>query len=56
MGFTFPENVVLLGLILVCSPFAPDRIDARAALLDLPLVHCAADRLKRTTRVDRGPG
>jgi len=45
MGFTFPENIVLVGLFLVCSPWTPDRIGVRDALLDLPLVHFTARRL-----------
>lgn len=36
MGFTFVQNVALLGLLLVCSPLAPDRADLRSSLGDLP--------------------
>jgi hypothetical protein len=42
MGFTFPENIVLVGLFLVCSPFAPEHVDVRATVLDLPVVHVLA--------------
>jgi hypothetical protein len=45
MGFTFPENIVLVGLFLVFSPWTPDRIGVRDALLDLPLVHFTSRRL-----------
>jgi hypothetical protein len=45
MGFTFPENIVLVALFLVCSPWTPDRIGIRDALLDVPLVHFTARRL-----------
>ena len=63
MGFTFPQNIVLVGLLLVCSPFAPDRIDFKAAFLDLPVVHFIARRLTALhrqgdvdlTRVERTP-
>lgn len=50
MGFTFPENVVLVGLLLVCSPFAPEGIDLKAAFLDLPLVHFASRRVEAVRR------
>jgi hypothetical protein len=36
MGFTFLPNVLLVGLLLVCSPFAPADAPLREALLDLP--------------------
>ena len=39
MGFTFPENIVLVGLFLVCSPFSPERFAFRDTLLDLPVLH-----------------
>jgi hypothetical protein len=42
MGFTFAGNIVLLGLFFICSPFAPERVDIRATLLDLPVVHVLA--------------
>lgn len=45
MGFTFPENIVLVGLLLVCSPFAPETIDVKATFLDLPLVRFASRRV-----------
>jgi hypothetical protein len=46
MGFTFPANIVLVGLLLVCSPFAPDTISVKDTVLDLPLLHFAARRLQ----------
>lgn len=47
MGILFPGNVVLLGLLLLCSPFAPDDVDVRATLLDLPGVRLVARLLAR---------
>ncbi len=46
MGFTFPENIVLVGLLLVCSPFAPDRVRVKDAFFDLPVVHFAYRRAR----------
>jgi hypothetical protein len=51
MGFTFRHNVLLVALLFVCSPFAPERISVRDALLDLPGVHVVAKRLR--TRPNR---
>lgn len=45
MGFTFGPNIVLVGLLLVCSPFTPDHIDVKAAVLDLPILHFASRRV-----------
>lgn len=39
MGFTFLQNLALLGLLFVCSPFAPDDVDLRGIVTDLPGVH-----------------
>ena len=50
MGFTFPKNMVVFALFLVCSPFAPDRIDFKAAFLDLPIVHFVAGRVRALRR------
>jgi hypothetical protein len=44
MGFTFRANVILLGLLLVCSPGAPERVSVRDAVLDLPGVRFLARR------------
>ncbi len=52
MGFTFSPNIVLVGLLLVCSPFAPERIDVRATLLDLPVVHVLARGFASLRRAD----
>lgn len=41
MGFTFSQNLVLLGLLFLCSPFAPDDVDVRRVLTDLPGIHLA---------------
>lgn len=46
MGFTFIQNLALLGLLLLCSPFAPDRVDPVEAVRDLPGVF-VLDRLRR---------
>ena len=50
MGFTFPQNIVVFGLFLVCSPFAPDRIDLKDALLDLPGLHFVVGRVRAFRR------
>ncbi len=46
MGFTFPENIVLIGLLLICSPFAPDHASAGEVVFDLPVVHLLARRFR----------
>ena len=51
MGFTFFENIVLVGLLLVCSPFAPEHVDVRATVLDLPVVHGLVSGLRMLRRV-----
>jgi hypothetical protein len=50
MGFTFYPNVLLVGLLFVCSPWAPERIAVRDAFLDLPGVHLIARRLRPPRR------
>jgi hypothetical protein len=47
MGFTFRPNVLLLGLLFVCSPSAPERVTVREAVRDLPGVHAVARRVAR---------
>jgi hypothetical protein len=42
MGFTFTEDIVLLGLFLLCSPFVPDHVGVKDAFLDLPVIHFTA--------------
>jgi len=54
LGFTFTQNIVLVTLILVCSPLAPEHIDFKEALLDLPGVHFVARRVAGT-RAKRPP-
>jgi hypothetical protein len=46
LGFTFTNNVLLVILILVCSPLAADRVRLNEALLDVPGVHFIARRLR----------
>lgn len=41
MGFTFVANIVLLGLLLVCSPWAPDEVRVREVVADVPFVRLA---------------
>lgn len=51
MGFTFVQNVALLGLLFLASPWAPEDNDVRSVVLDLPgirLVH----RLLQRRRVE----
>ncbi|MEZ5182293.1 MAG: hypothetical protein R2702_10530 [Acidimicrobiales bacterium] len=50
MGILFPANIVLVGLLLVCSPVAPERVDWRATVLDLPGVHLAAGQVRAARR------
>ena len=47
MGFTFRANVLLLGLLFVCSPTAPSPVRVRDAALDLPGVHLVAGIVRR---------
>ena len=47
MGFTFIQNLALLGLFFVCSPFAPDRVDPKEAVLDVPGVFLLARARRR---------
>lgn len=42
MGFTFDQNVLLVGLLFVCSPVAPERVSVKETVLDLPGVHVIA--------------
>jgi hypothetical protein len=56
MGFTFPPNILVLALFFVCSPFAPDEVGARDAVLDLPGVHAARRALRRARDRPRGGG
>jgi hypothetical protein len=39
MGVWFPSNFILLGLFLSFSPFAPENVPVKDAILDLPGVH-----------------
>jgi hypothetical protein len=50
MGFTFRANVLLLGLLFVCSPAAPSPVRVRDAALDLPGVHLVARAVERRRR------
>jgi hypothetical protein len=54
MGFTFPQNIALVGLLLVATPFAPDHIRFKDAFLDLPWIHLAS-RHTPLRGVRRGP-
>lgn len=45
MGFTFIENIALLSLLFMCSPWAPERAPIKEIVLDLPGVHFVAKRL-----------
>ena len=45
MGFTFIENIALLALLFMCSPWAPERASIREVFLDLPGVHFVTKRL-----------
>jgi hypothetical protein len=51
MDIGFQQNVLLLGMFIVCSPFAPDRLTARDMVLDLPIVRfCARGLLPLVSR------
>lgn len=54
MDFTFVPNIALLGLVFVCSPAAPERIDVRATLLDLPVVRITHRAITRWRGRSRG--
>jgi hypothetical protein len=57
MGFTFAPNIVLVGLLLVCSPFAPDRVKVKETVLDLPILYFISRRVAdvRRRRVRQPP-
>lgn len=55
MGILFPANLVLIGLLLLCSPLAPDALDLRAAARDLPGVHLISRQVARR-RTSAAPG
>jgi hypothetical protein len=46
MGFTFLPNILLVGLLFVCSPFAPSDVSLREALRDLPGVFFVSRRVR----------
>jgi len=50
MGFSFPENVALLGLLFVCSPFTPEKVSVKEAVCDLPGVHFVVRQHERARR------
>lgn len=50
MGFTFMPNVFLLGLLLVCSPWAPDHVRLGEVVADLPVVRLALRTWHRVGR------
>lgn len=47
MGFTFNQNIVLLGLLFILSPFQPERFEWRQVILDLPGIHFFARQFER---------
>jgi hypothetical protein len=47
LGFTFTQNIVLVSLLLIFSPFTPDGVTMRDALLDLPIVHLVVGVARR---------
>ncbi len=51
MNFTFGENVILLSLFLVCSPFAPARATIWETVSDLPVVHLVTRRVAAARRM-----
>ncbi len=53
MGFAFPENVALVGLLFVCSPFTPEKVSVKEAISDLPGLHFVVRRFARARRLRR---
>lgn len=47
MGFSFEQNIVLVGLLLVCSPWAPETVRVGEVLGDLPGVRFVLARFGR---------
>lgn len=47
MGFTFLPNILLLGMLLVASPIAPETVSVWAALSDLPGIHWVVRQSRR---------
>jgi len=47
MGFSFTENVALVGLLFVCSPFSPEKVSVKEAVCDLPGLHFVIRRIAR---------
>jgi hypothetical protein len=56
MGFTFLPNVLVAAILFVCSPFAPDAVSVREALLDLPGIYLVRRRWPRLARRRRADG
>jgi hypothetical protein len=56
MSVLFPTNIVLVGLLLLCSPFAPERLDLKATILDLPGVHIVSRSRQRRSAGRQAPG
>ena len=56
LGFAFTQNIVLLGLLFLCSPFTPDRVDVKETLLDLPVLHFAVPPLQSSAKPVISPG
>jgi hypothetical protein len=50
MGFSFPENVALLGLLFVCSPFTPEKVSVKETVCDLPGLHFVMRRFQKVRR------
>jgi hypothetical protein len=45
MGFTFTPNIAVVGLLFLCSPFAPDRLKVKEVVLDLPVLYFISRRV-----------
>jgi hypothetical protein len=50
MGFSFPENVALLGLLFVCSPFTHEKVSVKETVCDLPGLHFVMRRFQKVRR------
>jgi len=54
MGVQFRQSALGVGLILFASPFAPDRLELKETLLDLPVVRFVRQQLRARLGADAG--
>lgn len=56
MVIEFRQSAFTVGLILLASPFAPDKLELKETLLDLPLVRLVHQRLEARRRAGAATG